>query len=88
MTQIINISSSTNWMNELNKALAEFEQDYGVKPHMYCSIDFKEHCLDLLPNTVWIRDENTKRASHSGEYCGYSFELDDSVEPGVVILKG
>lgn len=88
MTQIINISSSTNWINELMKTLVEFEQDYGIKPHMYCSIDFKEHCLDLLPDTVWIRDENTKRASHRGEFFGYSFELDDSVEPGVVILKG
>ena len=88
MTQIINISSSINWMSELMKALAEFEQDYEVKPHMYCNTDFKERCLDLSLNTVWIRDENTKRASHRGEFCGYPFELDDSVGFGVVILKG
>lgn len=75
-------------MNELMKALAEFERDYEIKPHMYCSMDFKEHCLDLSPNVVWIRDENTKRASHRGEFCGYPFELDDSIESGVVLLKG
>lgn len=86
MTQIVLISASSNWYNELNKALSEFEQEYNVKPHMYVSNSFIYRCLELHQNVTWSWYEDKKGGM--GKYKGYSFEVINDIDEGCVILKG
>lgn len=90
MTQIVNISSSTNWKYELDKAIWEFEQEYGVSPHLYANPGFAYRIIELLQDINWIKDKNndfSKVKGRTGVYQGTPIEFDEDVEDGVVILK-
>ena len=86
MTQIVDISGQ-DWYFELYKTCQKFEKEYGVTPHMYINSDFKQRSVGFFNNVTWIATED-KMGTNNGLFNGYSFELDDVIEPGVALLKG
>ena len=90
MTKIVNISSSTNWKYELDKAIWEFEQEYGISPHLYANPGFAYRLVELLQNINWIKDDSkdfSKVNGRIGVYQGTPIGFDTDVEDGVIILE-
>ena len=90
MTQIVNIAESTTWKYDLDKAIWEFEQEYGICPHLYANPGFAYRMVELLQNITWVKGdtEPLEKSCRIGEYQGTPIEFDEDVKDGVVILKG
>lgn len=90
MTQIVNISSSTNWKYELDKAIWEFEREYDVSPHLYANPNFAYRLVELLQDINWVLDKNNSLSKVNGRigvYQGTPIGFDTDVEDGVIILE-
>ena len=90
--QVVNISSSTNWVSELSKELSNFQAIYGVKPKIICNPSFSDFCKKYLLNLPWFKDEGQVDVPEEegiiGKFEGYEIECDERIRDGLVILKG
>lgn len=88
MTQIIDISRSENWVEDIRKAAREFLQEYGIEPHLYCGVDFVYRSYELADKIGWWTLEKDSDNRGSGYFYGLYFEVRDDVQESTVILKG
>ena len=87
MTQIFDISHSTNWFKELQRTITDFYQEIGVRPHIYAHTSFKDRCFEILNPEILLKDDTESERENTGWLFGCYVEMDDSVDPGCVILK-
>ena len=83
MTQIVEIKDNPFWEHDVDKAIYDFEAEYGVKPHMIVGKNF----IDLVITSYdWV---NYKSIGYSNnriaKYKGISCEYDPDIS--CVILK-
>lgn len=83
MTQIVEIKDNSFWEHDVNKAIYDFEAEYGVEPHMIIGKNF----IDLVITSYdWV---NYKSIGNSNDriakYKGISCEYDPDIS--CVILK-
>lgn len=83
MTQIIEIKNNPFWEYDVNKAIYDFEAEYGVKPHMIIGRNFIE-LITALYN--WIDEKPINKSEGIiAKYKGISCEYDPDIS--CVILK-
>lgn len=88
MTQIVNIAESITWKYDLDKAIWEFEQEYGIRPRLYTNPRFAYRVVEFLQDIIWINDTGSLEEScRVGTYEEILIGFDTDIEDGVVILK-
>ena len=83
MTQIIEIKDNVFWEYDVNKAIYDFEAEYGVEPHMIIGRNF----IELITTSYDLINEKPidKSKGIVAKYKGVSCEYDPDVS--CVILK-
>jgi hypothetical protein len=83
MTQIVEIKDNPFWEYDVNKAIYDFEAEYGVEPNMIIGKNFIEL---VAPSCTWVNEiPIDKPKSIIGIYKGVSCEYDPDIS--CVILK-
>ena len=83
MTQIVEIKDNSFWEYDVNKAIYDFEAEYGVEPHMIIGRNFIE--LVAASHTLVNEIPIDKSKGIIAEYEGVSCEYDPDIS--CVILK-
>lgn len=83
MTQIIEIKDNDFWEYDVNKAICDFETEYGVEPNMIIGKNF----IELVEAShTWVNEiPIDKPKGIIGKYEGVSCEYDPDIS--CVILK-
>lgn len=80
MTQILEIDTNTPWWKQdLDRAIAKFEDDYEVEPHIIIGKNIMEALMESVQFTVDLSN------SKIGLYQGTPYEYDPDLS--CVILK-
>ena len=83
MTQIIEIKDNTFWEYDIDKAIYDFEAEYGVEPNMIIGKNFIELAATL---SNWVNKAPTDKSNGIiAKYKGVSCEYDPDIS--CVILK-
>lgn len=83
MTQIVEIKDNSFWEHNIDKAIYNFEAEYGVKPHMIIGKNFIE-----LVTAPYIWNSEIPKDKSEGiiaKYKGISCEYDPDIS--CIILK-
>ena len=83
MTQIIEIKNNTFWEYDVDKAIYDFEAEYGVEPHMIIGKNFIK--LVTAPYNWNSEIPIGKSVGFIAKYKGISCEYDPDIS--CVILK-
>ena len=86
MTQMVTVTD--NWLDDLHKAIYEFEQEYGVEPHMYANPELGSKIIATMNCfTVKLCESDDFKPGKVCYFEGKTIEFDWDVDKDTVILK-